>query len=113
MGRDNMEKGEIKKAKHSFDKKAKPKRMIDENSKKKNSNNAIKKSSTNYKKNKKTRDQYSSVFDPVFVRSGVLRTARTRSRSQKRSESYRSYGAFCKRNTGRRRNNNAKSGQGA
>lgn len=52
MGRDNMEKGEIKKAKHSFDKKAKPKRMIDENSKKKISNNTIKKSSTNYKKDK-------------------------------------------------------------
>ena len=56
MGRDNKEKSEEKRAKHSFNKKAKPRRMIDENSKKKNSNNAIKKSSTNYKKNKNEKE---------------------------------------------------------
>ena len=56
MGKDNKEKSEEKKAKHSFNKKAKPRRMIDENSKKKNSNNAIKKSSTNYKKNKNEKE---------------------------------------------------------
>ena len=50
MGRDNKEKSVEKKAKHSFNKKAKPRRMIEDASKKKKSSNIIEEVNENYEK---------------------------------------------------------------